>query len=336
MRLYGVIHGGIDYFAEQQPHFLPTPELITDILAQPEENLGVECLSPEEGQALAEYAYEHSTERGLRAIEFYSDTYWENLRQRIDNKKVIPIDSKELYQQFLDILIAQKELQTYEKPTTKEERLDLQTRIHQLQAAMDNIYYLQRDAHLFQKAQQHTLVIAGLGHTDHWVSQKLLQPTFYGTETYDEQKRHILTTTRKPADHLRREQERIQRTLHYFATGKLLPEEPTYTGTWNINDPSKGYFELIITHQQGNTIEGIIEDMETSATFTGQRTAHNITFIKTRQQEGRKPIHYQLALQGNNIYQGTCNVEGEAMKHYAILAPGRKTPTALRLLWKQQ
>jgi hypothetical protein len=55
---------------------------------------------------------------------------------------------------------------------------------------------------------------------------------------------------------------------------------PDWVGTWNVYNPSYGYFELFIDKQEDGITKGRIEDCFGTATFSGKITPHYVDFVK--------------------------------------------------------
>jgi hypothetical protein len=67
-------------------------------------------------------------------------------------------------------------------------------------------------------------------------------------------------------------------------TGRLDDKKPDFVGTWNIDNPMKGYFEMYV-NRNGKSISGEIIDCLGDATFEGEIGTRDIRFIKKYKDE---------------------------------------------------
>ena len=76
------------------------------------------------------------------------------------------------------------------------------------------------------------------------------------------------------------ESESLARMLKVLQEGRVTDASPDFVGTWDVSNPSRGYFELFITGAGKNAFRGRIEDCLGSSDFTGKKESDSIRFIK--------------------------------------------------------
>ena len=87
---------------------------------------------------------------------------------------------------------------------------------------------------------------------------------------------------------------------------RLTDRTPSYVGTWDINNPCGGYFEMFIDANNG-VFKGEIIDCIGDADIEGTRTGNELKFVK-RYREGqctpgavRSDVTYKGIIRGDEI-----------------------------------
>ena len=133
------------------------------------------------------------------------------------------------------------------------------------------------------------VVAAGIGHTDAWVlgaeniSQRYgISFGKYSTDTlFDKQPLELFfTEDAVPKVSSFQEFVRIRRATALLERGRFSDKVPDWVGTWDVYQPSKGYFELFIEDKDGSEVSGRIEDCLGSARFEGVITPRFVNFVK--------------------------------------------------------
>ena len=72
----------------------------------------------------------------------------------------------------------------------------------------------------------------------------------------------------------------VERAINFRDNGSLTDKKPDYVGTWMIDDPFVGYFEMFIEEQKNQNIKGTILDHLGVSSFEGNLDKTSISFDK--------------------------------------------------------
>lgn len=337
--LYGVVHGltTTDLWGQKQHHQIsPCPELLNDLQALPRgARVALERFSDQDRVDLRADLQRHLESFGYQpdasrfGPHYHHDTYFDILGERCRDLglQVLSIDdaSNSL---LLHPLFAEQEkkerLLQYRRENIEEgnpdkeekaEILKLQEAVYHLALQQRYIIEARRDEAMLRRIarEQPDVAIVGLGHAEYWMDHRRRLDQSFGISFEDYHIPCIDAKTREPAlirdalPHLaftllRRS---LLRSLHVVETGRLSEEKADMAGTWDLDNPWRGYFELFVEKRQGSGISGRIEDCLGTATFTGTVGREVVEFVKTYTRACSdamtKPIHYQLAKKGVHL-----------------------------------
>ncbi len=132
------------------------------------------------------------------------------------------------------------------------------------------------------------------------------------------------------------ERQSLERTIRVLEKKRLTDKEPTFVGTWDVNNPSKGYFELFIDESNGR-FQGEVIDCSGDADVEGTRTETELRFMKRY----RKDACSTQAYDDEILYRGLIK-ENEVIGFYAMNDYGeamymtskkQATPLQLGMSW---
>lgn len=324
MRLYGVVHGGYtrDFLGRMTKlHLIPTTSLFDELDQLPKgKRIGIENLSQEEFDEINSFSEREGIEQDFYGdFNILTDEYWDDLERICKNigHEVILIDSKQLWLEHCKATIKfGKEREKYDDLCQEEgesekdyhkKRVRLNEEIYNLERIAEKIKCIDREDALLQRILKDGLdvVVAGIGHTDYWVSKKdefgldiesysIEDSTFEGTRIHNH---FVKDATPLPERVFFREG--MERFFRLVKTGRLTQATPDYVGIWDCTHPSKGYFEVFVESSSNGNITGKIVDCLGDATFSGRITSDGIKFVKN------------YTVHDGNIFHGDINYRGE-------------------------
>lgn len=182
------------------------------------------------------------------------------------------------------------------------------------------IHEIERDNQLLRaiKSSEIDVVFVGIGHSDYWMANpQIIQSNFglsfegYSTEVpkMKTQRWEGLTFFVKDAKpNLRNAfvRQGLERTIRLLETGRLSDRKPNLIGTWDINNPLKGYFEMYV-NGNGKAIHGEIVDCLGDADFEGEINNREMRFVKKYRQDrcsdvaSLKRIVYKGIIRNGNL-----------------------------------
>ena len=129
----------------------------------------------------------------------------------------------------------------------------------------------------------------------------------------------------------------IGKSVNLLESGSFSGSTPDWVGTWDVNSPSNGYFEMFIDEQIGSHVSGRIEDMLGTSTFEGDITLRSISFVKRytdcARQASNSPINYQANTESDrNRHQGIYRGD-KAVGWFYMEKPVGNSPFQMSMSW---
>lgn len=310
MRLYGVHHGGSkrDLFGFNAGYIFvkPSPELKKELLEFPKgARIGLETLPP---------AYNHSIDVDGEEIPFdeSSTYYWDEILSfcQINQFDVCFLDDPETMraairkrkeaisaQRHVPILLDLIELARKPSKRLHVRKLHkLEKEIYTLQTEADYLHAIERETRIIENIRRFSplAVLVGAAHGDYFMSQRGDGLNF-DSYSVDEIPQDFRSTVRgneflesefvkdtKPRPNILAEREAIIRRYTALTKRRILPERtPQFIGTWNLDLPAGGLFEVYVDTSNDGTLSGSIEDINGRARFSGRVTKSYVQFEKT-------------------------------------------------------
>ena len=223
--------------------------------------------------------------------------------------------------------------------------------VYRAKIAADKIHLLERDNAILRNIADSgaEVVIAGLGHTDMWMLnveriRKKFGFTFgeYSTDTVRDSdfrfSSHGLvssyfTRNAVPDPCLAFDFDSVERALMISTDGSFSSETADWVGTWSVQEPSRGYFELYIENRDGDYVSGRIEDCLGTARFEGEITSDSARFLKTYQDSRRDALpELTFEAEGGNKKHGAYRSPGGAGNFY-MERPNGSSPLDMSMSW---
>lgn len=187
-------------------------------------------------------------------------------------------------------------------PELKQKIKKLKQKIYSEVVESNFIFEVEREEKILKNIAKNNpdVVIVGAGHSEQFIMDRELIRKELDI-TFDEYAREIVTT---PSDFIPLEphhfkgyaqlvrnppsdesilanRNSLYRKYSALKLGRiLLTKKPNFIGTWDLEIPARGLFEMYITHRSDGKIEGIIEDCIGSAQFAGELSNNNVKFVK--------------------------------------------------------
>ncbi len=117
----------------------------------------------------------------------------------------------------------------------------------------------------------------------------------------------------------------LERSIRLLGTGRLSDRKPDFIGTWDISNPSRGYFEMFVT-RNGKAIHGEIVDCLGDGDFEGEVKNREMRFVKKYRQDrcsegaSLKEIAYKGIVRNGQII-GYFVIRGYGELFYATQQP---------------
>lgn len=172
-------------------------------------------------------------------------------------------------------------------------RISFNLEKHKEDILIKKIHEIERDDKLIEniKSSEVDVALVGLGHSDYWIanSQKVqegigLEFESYSTEVFTKEDKffakQIFVNNANPD--LRRVFNRnsLERSIRLLETGRFSDRKPDLVGTWDISNPSQGYFEMFMDRANGKLVSGMVFDCLGDARFEGELYKREIRFVK--------------------------------------------------------
>jgi len=368
IRLFGVVHGGreIGFFSEGREIYLdPTHELEERLRQIPANSrVGIESLSPEDWHEvrdnLGKLCWENR-EHGLGVGYQTSDEYWDKIVRICEScdHTVVWIDDKDAWLRYNLALIAfgktkakYNDLYLEEGESKRDyyiKLVALNEELYRAQIGSDRIFLIERDEAILRNiaSQEVAAVVAGICHTDSWVLNKDEIGRKYGirfgrysTENIAGPRSLLLKFTEDatPDPTLVYDFASLGKALSLLERGTFSDKMPDWVGTWDVFEPSRGYFEVFVEEQNGRTLRGKIEDSLGAAVFEGTITPRSARFTKfygdSTQDAIKSGITYQTGDAGydRDRHQGHFRSAGGGSDFY-MEKPGGSSPLAMSISW---
>lgn len=312
--LVGVTHGSVASFMGV---------ISTQIVVAPSSRLLEIITSLEKGSkvGLERLDKELPKTEGSQIIWNMQNEYWDPLVELCQDceLEVINLDDWESYNERHKIMLEkEKLLNTFDGLGEKdadiplEVRLDLARRDHKFNIEVQYIREIVRDEKMLETIAKHPdmkLAIVGRGHENHWVSnfgllsERGIEIGMNMSDAYNGEINHyefFAASEHESSIHRQAEltiglppdlkmialREKTIRLYSAATKNRVFPDKkPDFVGTWDVNIPARGLFEIYITEREefcGSTIiKGTIEDVNGSAEFAGNIKDNEMMFNKT-------------------------------------------------------
>ncbi len=160
------------------------------------------------------------------------------------------------------------------------------------------IHEIDRDNQLIGaiKSSGVNVAFVGIGHSDYWIANsQIIQSNFglnfegYSAEVPKIETRPwegltVFNKDTKPSLRNAFVRNSLERAVKLLETGRLSDKKPSLVGTWDINNPLQGYFEMF-ADGNGKTIHGEIIDCLGDADFEGEISNRTIRLVKKYRQD---------------------------------------------------
>ena len=323
--LYGVTHDVVERVwleADRVHEVHPSYEFLHELQKYPRgTRVGIEDFTPGEFRdvqrhldaLVAEYIIRNPSDPLPRIVPYHNHerSYWQKAYQHCLGlgHEVVFLENKDIGMELNKALVAhwaahaqmKHGRRKYERQLPYDiRRTGAQEQIYRAHIQSRKIIEIDRDNAFLHaiSANRVDVAIVGLGHSEYWMLQQEqikqqhhLSFEEYGADKVTEQNNYFFDVHAQfwrnpspPADALysRRSLERI---LLFLETGTFSARQPDFVGTWDVDRPSRGYFELSIVHQDGSHVIGYIEDGIGTATFEGDLRDESFKFVKVYREQ---------------------------------------------------
>lgn len=158
------------------------------------------------------------------------------------------------------------------------------------------IHEIERDDKVLEKIKSSGVeaALVGIGHSDYWIanSQKVrscvgLEFESYSTEVPTKDGKSFTKQTfvnnAKPDLKTVFNRNSLERSIRLLETGGFSDRKPDLVGTWDISNPSQGYFEMFV-NRNGKNVSGVIVDCLGDSDFEGEIRNGEVRFVKRYKQ----------------------------------------------------
>ncbi len=343
----------------------PSKELLADLRRFPAgTKVGIESLSKKDLEEINSHLSSlpfnppeprfEDQEFALRPFyETNTETYWDKLREVCSDLGfcVEFLEDKNIWFRYNEAIVKTTEdkarrgnLLVLEKGESKEnykrKRIGFNVEKHKEDISARKIHEIERDSQLLKaiKSLGVNIALVGVSHSEYWIANpKIMQSDFgikfdsYSTEFIPkrihswEENITIFNKYAKPDSRRAFDRNSLEREIRLIETGKLSDAKPTYVGTWNIDNPLEGYFEMFVD-KEGKTMSGKIVDCNGDAEIKGKMDNKNIKFIKKYKPDSCSKkayageIPYKGIIRNGNI-MGYFTIDGFGEPFYAT--PGQ-------------
>ncbi len=297
----------------------PTKELATDLLQFPKEcKIGLECLTKSDWDEVNQHILTlpfnppepRFEDQKYASRPYYmrdgNDDYWSVLEKVCLGLgfEVMHLEDKNIWFRYNELMIkvaenmARREnLQVKESGESEKHYHEKMTGFsleeHRESVFLRRIHEIERDDNLLRriKSSKIDVAVVGIGHSDYWMANPQVIETNFGV-SFDSYSTEIpakedsywrgstcFTKNANPNLRMAFVRNSLGRAIQLMETGRLDDRTPDLVGTWNIDNPMKGYFEMFIK-RNGKSINGRIVDCLGDATFEGEIGSRDIRFIK--------------------------------------------------------
>ncbi len=340
MKLWGAVHG-IASVLEGNIKVQPSWNLIADISSLKDgESVGIEY--PRQlckGYEITGYAIEVDDGKlDLTDFNYYWSKILEAAKKR--NLKVSFLDSLALIRQAVSKQVQSTKkyceglaLEFSDEPGAKEKLRELRRASYADDVEGRYIHDIIREGHILNmiKKTKPTLVVVGRGHGDFFsMDRTYLEKRGIIFNRYTkEDVYHVpaldgsmigapafayVGTTETSRDDLVKFMSRrdsLQRQYNAVKKGRVMAWKPDFIGTWNMEIPAQGLFEVFVNHRRKDgSFDGIIEDCIGRARFEGAISNGGVSFRKYYFDPARwtggaaDVIRYEGTLGADGVYRG--------------------------------
>ncbi|NIO23205.1 MAG: hypothetical protein GTN38_04235, partial [Candidatus Aenigmarchaeota archaeon] len=302
-KLIGVQHGDYSYdpFTGETVHEIKRPGggLIQKIVNFPEgTRIGVEYMDEKDWETVRHHL-EH-LQKDLppdhEKLSYHQDnparSYWEYLIgvSRAFGHEIVFLEKPGVWLEYNDASMKTSKLKEEVIEDTENgdyfdhllKLLKLNEDIHRAKTEGDLIVIIKREEGMLEAIRSYNpdVAIAGIGHTDYWAANpdemmKKYGITFedYMTEIikddkYIPRKDQVFTEKAVSDPHNVFLRKGLGRAKNFLEKGRITSVKPDYVGTWDIEYPSRGFFEMFIEEKgKDGFLRGRIEDCLGSADF---------------------------------------------------------------------
>ncbi len=341
------------------------------------EDLAIKCIdylstlprlgnSPEEFESSEEeMLYYESMHDPFMMMPQYSevtDEYWGRVLGALDNLMLVPVflEDRDTWVRYNDAMLnaaaarIKREREMFSREGEPEGNYDAKHAWYyqnerDLEALAIKIHEIDRDDKLLEAIKRESVIaaIVGQAHSDYWWRNKNSVPLInsigfsgYSTDLWADQRDCFLnfSINGQLEKTLAFERERVFRRLRIAKKGRVTDENPDYVGSWDTLHASIGFFEMFISHRNGENVSGIIKDGLGDASFVGREEGNVFTFVKkygtySARGAARKPIQYK-AVRFNGDYAGFFWMDGFGQQFY-MNKPNGRMPLDLSLRWRK-
>ena len=363
VKLYGVVSGCkiSSLWESTELRLVPGESLLSSLAALPlRSRVGVEFHNEHDRNLLQDDFARKLLGAGLGMGEGrapVSDGYWEHLIRACDGHQIVFLENADLWLRFNTALVSfvknRKRDIFYHQGESEEKYhrrlVQHNERNHKKHVEVRRLHEIERNTALLRAASENNVdaVVVSLGHSDYWwVHRDEIAKNFgfvfdaYATEMYKVeggfafQEFHSLAF----ADpELVYERTCVERTVRVAEGKRLSDKVPDWIGTWDVMEPSRGYFEMFGENE--NMATGRIEDCFGNARFTRvvDSLDADFTFVKEYIPGNcvtnaiHKPIHYQGSMKDGRV-AGYFSVAGSGMAFY-MTQNLKETPLEMSVHW---
>jgi len=366
VKLFGVVHGGHEenlLGGRRDFDMAPTSGLEDALRQFPTgSRIGIENLSPEDWQEAKDQLSSLNDDFGTEVYYISLQGYWDSIARicRSCGYEVVWLEDLTKWKLYNHGIVRLAKLhkedlifeETDNEQSYFKKRITLNENKLNAQTFAESIHLIERDEKILENISRSDLaaVVAGVGHTDHWMlnQDKIKQHYGISFEEYatddlvedSSQFRGLLfNNPATPRKERSREFVNLRRAARLFKEKKLTDAVPDWVGTWDpYAFPSKGYFELFIEEKKGDQVKGRIEDLLGSARFEGIITPRVVDFEKIYDDSSREAIRTTIQYRSQDyghdrtMHQGIYRSK-TGSGFFFLEKPANRTPLQMALAW---
>jgi len=198
------------------------------------------------------------------------------------------------------------------------------------------------------KLQGVDAAVVGLAHSDFWIANPPVLQRYginfetYSTEDFESEMgdnfNQRFTADARPNPTMVFERESLERALRLIRQGRIVTGKvPDFVGTWNLNNPHEGYFELFISRNNNGNVSGTIEDCLGTGDFNGVMADTEFRFLKNYRPDAcikkvdKYDLHYQGKRRGIEVF-GEFSIGGGGGDFFYMIQSSQEKPVELAFL----
>lgn len=364
IRLFGAIHGMSqrDLFGNTREIDLqPSYGFIEELRQFPiGTRVGIEWFSDTDWDEVKRVGMEAANESST-TLYFPKNSYW---RQVIgaclgSGHEIVYLEDKEVWFRYLRAFVAlarvkAKYQELYHDRDEESERdyhrklITLNDEVHRAETETNRIHLIERDTSMLRRIASANLdtAAAGIGHTDYWLLNRDRIRQEYGIEFGDYSTDNIpnprdpvivFTESAVSDPKLAYDFTGLMKTVDLFNRGQFTDKTPDWVGTWDVTQPSRGYFELFVEDQANGITRGTVEDLLGTAIFEGLITSRQVRFIKNYNHSTRAAINGGIKYNANSAYDRDrhwgCYAGGGSGDIFYMEKPVGSSPVGMSMAW---